>query len=394
MKIKLLRITTVPISLQKLLNGQLKYMQQHFNLLAVSSEGEILEKVKKEQNVDVFPIEMSRNISPFQDLLSIWKMYKLLKQSKPEIVHTHTPKAGMVGMFAAKLAGVPVRMHTVAGLPLMETKGFKRTILNWVEKVTYACATKVYPNSYGLLDFIEAEGFCKPNKLKVIGKGSSNGIDTSKFSYSKVDIETINCLKEEYGILDDHTVFCFVGRLVGDKGINELTWAFGELYKQNSNTRLLLVGTQEKELDPLLPETIEQIENHPGIISVGWQEDVRPFFTISNVLTFPSYREGFPNVVMQAGAMGLPSIVSNINGCNEIIEEGVNGLIIPSKNKNELFDAMNDLLENKERREQMASVARQMIIDRYEQQYIWEELLKEYKSLLAEKGIEPEKKML
>jgi len=264
----------------------------------------------------------------------------------------------------------------------MEVNGGKRILLNMVEKLTYACATKVYPNSYGLQKFILEEKFCGNDKLKVIGRGSSNGIDTQHFSRIEIETSDILNLKQSYNLDNPQTVFCFVGRLVGDKGINELVAAFCKVYTKDSNARLLLVGELEKELDPLLPETEKQIENHPGIVGVGWQEDVRPYLAISDVFVFPSYREGFPNVVMQAGAMELPCIVSNINGCNEIIEEGINGMIIPSKDENELYNAMLELLEKREKRELLASVSRQMIVERYEQQYVWESLLKEYKTLL------------
>lgn len=381
--IKLIRITTVPISLHKLLHGQLKHMHQYFNLLGISSGGETLEKVKEEQGIDVFPLEMSRTISPIKDLVSLWEMYRLLKKEQALIVHTHTPKAGIVGMLAAKLAGVPIRMHTVAGLPLMEASGVKRTILNFVEKLTYACATKVYPNSFGLKDFIEAEGFCEPVKIKVIGKGSSNGINTQEFSKSNFSASNLNTLKTNLGILETDTVFCFVGRIVGDKGINELIHAFAKISKDNRNVKLLLVGDYEKELDPIKQKTEQEINRNPQIVSVGWQTDVRPYLAISDVFVFPSYREGFPNVVMQAGAMELPCIVSDINGCNEIIEEGVNGIIIPAKSEAVLFKAMEGML-NPTIRNKLSVAARKIIIARYEQQYVWGELLKEYNSLIKE----------
>src|SRR6185312_342487 len=148
-------------------------------------------------------------------------------------------------------------------------------------------------------------------------------------------------LRQELNIKASDFVFVFVGRLVKDKGINELVSAFSKLQIQNA--RLLLVGNFEPELDPLFSETLQRIQSNPNIFSVGFQKDVRPYFSISNALVFPSYREGFPNVVMQAGAMELPSIVSNINGCNEIIKNGVNGIIIPPKNEDELFKAMKSL---------------------------------------------------
>ncbi len=157
--------------------------------------------------------------------------------------------------------------------------------------------------------------------------------------------------------------------------------------KGNSSAKLLLVGPEERELDPISDKSLKILENNKQIISVGWQEDVRPFLAISDVFVFPSYREGFPNVVMQAGAMELPSIVTNINGSNEIIEEGVNGLIIPVKDRDSLYLKMRLLLDNPALRKRLAKPARQIIIDRYEQKFVWSELLKEYVSLLNKKGI-------
>src|SRR5690606_28684085 len=174
---KLIRITTIPLSLEKLLEGQLTYMNNFYDVTAISAEKERLEKYGRDNGVKTFWVEMTRAITPVTDLKSVWKLYRFLKREKPLIVHTHTPKAGIVGMLAAKMAGVPLRLHTVAGLPLLETNGFKRTILNFVEKATYQMATNVYPNSIGLKNIILQEGFTRENKLKVLGKGSSNGID-------------------------------------------------------------------------------------------------------------------------------------------------------------------------------------------------------------------------
>jgi glycosyltransferase involved in cell wall biosynthesis len=391
MKTKLIRITTVPISLKTLLKGQSRYMSQNgFDVLGVSSSGNALNEVAENEKIAVYTVEMTRIISPLKDIKSLWNFYKLCKRERPAIVHSHTPKAGIIGMLGAKLAGVPIRLHTVAGLPLMEATGRKRKLLDFVEKLTYSCATKVYPNSKGLYDFILENNFTAEEKLKVIGNGSSNGIDTTYFSAQAITQEQIITLKTGLGIHENDFVYVFLGRLVGDKGINELITAFNSpLFSRGveGEAKLLLVGPFETELDPLLPKTISTIESNPNIISVGFQEDVRPYFAISDCLVFPSYREGFPNVVMQAGAMDLPSIVPDINGCNEIIEDGVNGLIIPPKNSTALQKAMIKLVEDKELYKNLKSNARQMITSRYEQKLVWEALLMEYQTILQEKGL-------
>ncbi|WP_163444493.1 glycosyltransferase family 4 protein [Flavobacterium columnare] len=376
---KILRITTVPISLEKLLTGQLTYMSQFYEVIAISSEKENLDKFGESNEIPTFYLNLTRKITPFHDLYAIFRLVVFLRKIKPEIVHTHTPKAGMVGMIASKIAGVPHRLHTVAGLPLMEAKGIKRKVLDVVEKLTYACATKVYPNSRGLEKFILENNFAPKEKIKIIGNGSSNGINTAFFAPEQISEEETLKLKAQLDIAKDDFVFIFVGRLVKDKGINELITAFTNL--NLSKTKLLLVGALESDLDPLLPETLTEIEENINIINVGYQSDVRPYFKVANVLVFPSYREGFPNVVMQAGAMELPAIVSNINGCNEIIEEGKNGLIIPVKNSKAIEEAMRKVYQEKSLFDQLKSNARQMIVSRYEQKIIWEAIRNEYENL-------------
>ena len=384
---KLIRITTVPISFKVLLKGQLRFMASNgFDVKGVSSEGEELKEVRENEGIVMEAINMSRKITPFQDLKSLWEMWNFLRKEKPQIVHTHTPKAGIIGMLAARLAGVPHRLHTVAGLPLMEATGIKRKILNFVEKLTYSSATRVYPNSKGLYDFILQNNFTQSNKLKIIANGSSNGINTTFFSLAQVsEIERVT-LREKLNIQPDDFVFVFVGRIVSDKGINELIKAFSELQTAENNEltgiKLLLVGGLESDLDPLNPETLAEINQNKDIISAGFQQDVRPFFAISDALAFPSYREGFPNVVMQAGAMGLPSIVSDINGCNEIIVEGENGLIIPPKNVEKLKEKMLTLARDKNLYVKLKENSRRMIENRYEQSVVWNALLEEYEGLL------------
>jgi glycosyltransferase involved in cell wall biosynthesis len=376
----LIRITTVPISLKILLKGQHRYIAENgYDVLAVSAKGKELQEVAQNENIRVQAVEMTRKITPLRDLKSVWDLYKLFKKEKPLIVHTHTPKAGFTGMIAALLAGVPIRMHTVAGLPLLEAKGIKRKILNIVEKITYSCATKVYPNSLALKKIILKEKFCKPQKLKIISKGSSNGIDITFFNKNQIANATIESLKKQLNINANDFVFIFVGRLVSDKGINELIEAFSKL--NNQNVKLLLVGHKETKLDPLQTKTLNEIKQNTSIISVGFQADVRPYFAISNVLVFPSFREGFPNVVMQAGAMGLPSIVSDINGCNEIIIDNHNGMIIQVKNTVAIYMAMKKMIENPVLYEQLKQNSRKRIIENYKQEVVWKAILKEYKSL-------------
>lgn len=378
---KIIRITTVPLSLDKLLEGQLRFMSNYYKVIAVSANKEELQKVGEKEGVEVFEVGLTRKITPLKDLIAVYKLYKFLKKETPFIVHTHTPKAGLVGMLASYLAKVPNRLHTVAGLPLLETTGIKRKILNFVEKLIYSTATKIYPNSFGLQQIIVDHRFTSKSKLKVIAKGSSNGINTSYFSPTLFSEEEKEKLKQKLKIKDDDFVFIFVGRIVGDKGINELVLAFDKLVKENKKAKLLLVGSQERELDPISQKTLSIMNSNKNIISVGFQKDVRPYFVISDTLVFPSYREGFPNVVMQAGAMGLPSIVSDINGCNEIISNDVNGKIIPVKEVAPLYSEMCFFINNPEYVLKLKKQSRNKITQSYQREVVWEALLHEYKKL-------------
>lgn len=378
---KLIRITTVPLSLEKLLENQPHFFSSYFDITLVSSDENSLSKIASEQGVKCFPLEMTRKITPLQDLRCLVQLVRFLRKEQPYFVHSHTPKAGIIGMLAAYIARVPVRMHTVAGMPLMEATGFKRRILNLVERITYFCATRVYPNSKGLQDFIIQSTFCKATKLKVLGSGSSNGIDTTYFDPDQVSENQKETLKKELHIKSTDYVYCFVGRLVKDKGIDELIQAFAAISDKNKAAKLILVGHTEADLDPLLPETLHSIEFNENIIEVGFQNDVRPYLSIAHVFTFPSYREGFPNVVLQANAMGIPCIVSDINGCNEIISSGDNGLIIPSKNSSILQEKMELISTYPNQIKLNKTEIRALIKTKFERKVFWHLLLEEYKAL-------------
>ncbi|MFC7357405.1 glycosyltransferase family 4 protein [Jejudonia soesokkakensis] len=380
-KPKLIRITTVPISLEKLLEGQLQYMQQFYNVSAISSDKKRLEEFGKKNHVATYSLTLTRKITPLKDIRAVFKLFHFLRKERPLIVHTHTPKAGIVGMMAAYLAGVPIRLHTVAGLPLMEARGFKRMVLNLIEKGTYRFATNVYPNSQGLYDFILSERFTSKKKLSILANGSSNGIDISHFSPAHFSETALFNLRTKVSISPSDFVFLFVGRLVKDKGIVEVVDAFVAFQKKYSDSILLLVGPMEAALDPLPKATLDLIAQHPNIRTTGYIEDVRPYFAISTAFVFPSYREGFPNVVLQAASMKVPCIVSDIIGNNDIITHNVNGVMVPPKDTDALVKAMEVLYNNPELRLQFAEKSYENVTQKYERQQVWNALLKEYKRL-------------
>lgn len=378
---KIIRITTVPGSLGHLLKGQLRFMNDHYEVIGIANGNGELSKVGMDEGIKTIPVEMTRTITPLKDLKGLYALYRIFKKERPFIVHTHTPKAGTLGMMAAKLAGVPNRIHTIAGLPLLEANGSKRKLLNLVEKITYSCATLVLPNSFAMREIVLREKFCSAEKLRVIGNGSSNGIDTSHYDKQNVTLENLNTLRKQLNISPEDMVFLFIGRIVKDKGINELVEAFDNLSKEHSNIQLILVGYRENELNPIDEQTESIIQNNHKIHETGPVVDIRPYVAISHVFTFPSYREGFPNVVLQASCMGMPCIVTDINGSNEIITDNINGKIIPVKDSFSLKEAMLDFYNNPDKIAELGKPARPNILEKYRREKIWQELLELYSNL-------------
>ena len=383
-KIKIIRTATVALSLDYLLKGQLAFLNERYEIVAVSGEDAHLENVAKREGVRTVNVPMQRAIRPLQDLVSLWQLYRLFKKEKPQIVHSITPKAGLLSMVAAKMAGVPIRIHTFTGLIFPSKQGMLQQLLIAMDRLLCWAATTIIPEGKGVKnDLVAYKITSKP--LAVLAKGNVNGIDTNYFSPEAIPAKKKENLKNQLHIQPTDFVFVFVGRLVGDKGINELVEAFGKLemgdWGLRKGIKLLLVGPFETDLDPLKTETLKAIQTNPNIIAVGFQQEVRSYFAIANALVFPSYREGFPNVVLQAGAMELPSIVSNINGCNEIIKEDYNGLLIPAKDSNAVYDAMKKMVEDKALCQKLKANSRQLIVDNYEQKVVWNAILNEYKKL-------------
>ena len=334
-----------------------------------------LEVVATREGVRTIAVKMERRISLKRDIVSLWQMYKVMRRERPWMVHSMTPKAGLMCMVAAWLARVPRRVHTFTGLVWPTATGLNRMILKTTDRILCACATHIIPEGNGVKnDLINGKITRKP--MKVLANGNVRGIELDHYRRTaEVEEEAAKIRKE--GVL----TFVFIGRLVRDKGIHELVEAFVRLNKENPHTRLVLVGRTEAELDPLNEETQHIIDTHNAIEAVGSQKDVRPWLAASDVLAFPSYREGFPNVVIEAGAMGLPSIVTNINGCNEIIIPGENGVIIPPRDADALYEAMKDLCEDDEKRVYLTKNARESVASRFDCQIVRRALYDFYASL-------------
>lgn len=377
---KIIRISTVPTSLDVFCKGLLRELQEKedYEIVAVSSSGAALQAIAEREGVRTVAVDMKRHISPVHDLVSLWRLVRVFRREKPTMVHSITPKAGLLSMMAAWICRVPVRMHTFTGLVFPTATGIKQRILIFTDRLTCACATHIVPEGEGVKNDLIRFGITK-KPLKVLGYGNVRGIDLNYYNASLPDVKAAADKIRR----DDKFTFVFIGRLVRDKGINELVDAFVRLNSQWPKTRLLLVGPYEENLDPLSPETLSAININEAIQCVGSQNDVRPWLAASDVFVFPSYREGFPNVVIEAGAMGLPSIVTDINGSREIIEDGKNGVIIPSHDENALYMAMDSFISNPKNVKRLAQQARPMIASRYEQGYVRQCLKGYYREILS-----------
>lgn len=360
MKKKIVRSSTIPQSLSTFCKGVLRELSREYEVVAISSPGDALDEVRTREGVRTIAVPMERHISLFKDLKSLWRMWRVLRAEKPDMIHSITPKAGLISMMAAWLAGVPVRVHMFTGLVWPTSTGMKRRILMATDWLTCACATHIIPEGEGVkADLLNHHITRKP--LQVLGYGNIRGIDLDYFDPEKF----VDDRRHEDGF-----TFVFVGRIVRDKGINELIQAFDRLHREHPQTRLVLVGPREDNLDPVLPETLQRIDQGDGIVAVGRQSEVRPFYAGADALVFPSYREGFPNVVIEAGAMGLPSIVTDINGSREIIVDGETGIIVPPQDADALYQAMKHFVEAPDEIKAMAVKARPLVASRFEQGYV------------------------
>lgn len=373
-KIKIIRAVTVPGSLGFCRDIMINMREKGYEMIAVSSPGEQLDELRDKDGFATYSVPMARHISLFGDIKSLFQMIKVFRKERPQMVHSLTPKAGLICMMAAWLTRVPVRAHMFTGLVWPTSKGLKRKVLMATDWLTCACATHVIPEGQGVLNDLK-NGHITKKPMKVLGYGNVMGIDLERFDPSRFT-----------GVQKDENTFTFVfvGRITGDKGINELVEAFVKLNEKHPDTRLVLVGGYESELDPLKPETLQKIESCKAIDACGpkYGDDLLMEYLKSDCLIMPSYREGFPNTVIEAGAMGLPSIVTDINGSREIIVDEENGLIVPPQTVQPLYDAMERMMSDGDLRFKMQQNARPMIASRFEKNFVQGCLMEFYDEVL------------
>lgn len=383
--IKLVHIMADAMSLL-FLRGQLAFMKDNqIEITAITSPSETLTEVAKKEEIAAWAIPISRQISPWTDVKSIFKLMFYLRKHKPHIVHAHTPKGGLIGMCSSFLARVPIRIYHMRGLPLMTATGLTRRLLWTSEWLCCKLAHQVFCVSHSLKEVAIAEKITQSSKLKVIKRGSGNGVDAwHQFNPEKIDLQLVEKTRMQLELPQDAVILGFVGRLVKDKGVYELLEAFRNLQPNYPYIYLLLVGPLEKR-DGLSEDTIDYIKTHPNIRWVGAQKDLPTYYKLMDIVLFPSYREGFPNVPLEAAAMELPIVASQIPGCIDVVVSGESGFLYPLKNQSDFEGKIQKYLEDKEMRLQHGRYARAHVLQHFLPKDIWQGYLDTYHQLYQEK---------
>lgn len=379
---RLLIVTTVATTLASILRSQPKFLAQYYDVHLACSHGNAFATVAANEGVPVHPIPMVRGINPLADVVSVLRMILLIWKLKPDAVHSYTPKAGLVAMLASRLCFVPLRIHTFTGLIFPTARGKRRKVLMWVDRLICYCASHIIPESNGVRRDLK-EGKITRKPLQIIGHGNVAGIDVERFCVSHDDVANGAAeLRNKLEIQDSDFLFAFVGRLNKDKGINELLAAFSVL---PLNARLVLVGALDSS-QPISESALAEIKTSRRITWIGPQADVRPALQLADVLVLPSYREGFPNVVLEAGAMQLPVIATDINGSNEAITEEFNGWLVPVQDVDLLAHAMLRAMKAPQLQlREMGKRARARVVERFERKSHLVRLRAYYNSILTVK---------
>lgn len=373
--LRICMISSIPITLGFFKNLIRGLNQRHTEITLVSSDLPELYQFESELNCEVFTTTISRQISPFRDIVSISRLWNYFRQKKIDIVHAHTPKGGLIGMISSWLARIPNRVYTVHGLVLETAKGLRRGVLWLAEWLSCKLATQVLAVSPSLRQCVINEGICPAEKISVLGSGSVCGIDLKEFSRNESFVFAGAKIRAEYHIPDDAIVIGFLGRLVFDKGIKTLVKAFEKLQQKVSKSYLLLVGNFETVRDSLDDETVQKIKDNAHIVyNNEFVSDVLPFYAAMDIVTLPSRREGFGLTLIEAAALELPTVGTKVTGCVDAVVDGVTGLLVEVDNSEELYQGMLKLAQDSELRKKLGRQGRErveaifdskMMIDRY-----------------------------
>lgn len=373
-------VTTVPISLLTHLSGQVGFVQRSgFAIHVISSPGPELDAFAERERIPVHAIPMLRAITPLRDLVALWRLWRTLRRIRPEIVHSHTPKGGLLGMIAATLARTPVRVYHLRGSPFVTATGIRRQLLRMGELASCSLAHRVFAVSRSLRDVAIDEGLCSAEKVAVLAGGSGNGVDPEQFHPSS-EHERL-AARAACGIPADDLVVGFVGRLTRDKGICELERAWRGVREAEPRARLLLVGGNEAH-DAQSREAIAAFRADPRVHLTGLVAGAARLYAAVDVVVLPTYREGFPNVALEAAAVALPIVATSVPGCVEAVEDGVTGLLVPVRDAESLERALRRYLSDPALRADHGQAGRRRAVALFRGEVIWEALVAEYRRLM------------
>ncbi len=377
---KIARITTVPLAFVHILK-QLHYLKsQGIELELISSDGGYWETVDAILDAKKHIIEIPREIRPWKDLVAFWRLFRHFRRAGYDIVHSTTPKAGLLVALSARLAGVPVRIHTFGGQRWATMTGYRRILLRLADRIICRLDTQVYADSPSQAEYLIAEGITARNRISVLHRGSLGGIDLDRFDAGKYKDENAS-IRKNLGLSSESVKILFVGRITKDKGIMELVAALVRLTQMSKNVDLILVGPFEPHLDPLPPSTLKIIQSHPNIHTTGFQTHPEHYYGIADVFCLPSYREGFCTAVMEAAAMGLPTIGTRIPGLVDSVADGKTGILVTPHDTTALVSALTLLIDDKALRHRMGADAKSRAVRDFDCQLLAEKLMQAYESL-------------
>ena len=373
-------VTTVDLSLRYLLLNQLERIRDEgYEVAGISADGPDVAVIEA-HGIPHFAVPMTRRFTPLADLRALWALTRLMRRERFDVVHTHTPKAGLLGQLAARLSGVPVVVNTLHGFYFHDdTDPLPRRFYIWMERLAARCSDSILSQNEEDIGTAIAERIAPPELLKWLG----NGIDVTRFDRRRLSDESLQALREEIGLEADSRVVGFVGRLVEEKGILDLLEAAKSVAATVPEARFLIVGPYDEEKpDALGSDVAERYGIADRCRFLGMRDDMPELYALMDVLVLPSYREGFPRAPMEASAMGVPAVVTDIRGCRETVEPGVNGLLVPVGDVDALARALIELLTDEPRRRRMGEAGRAIAEERFDEQKVFERVLEEYERLL------------
>jgi lipopolysaccharide/colanic/teichoic acid biosynthesis glycosyltransferase len=389
-RVRILRITTSPLALWSFFRSLTRFLAEHgFETAAISSPGQKLDEFHAWTGVPVHAVEMKRRISPFSDLPALWRLWRLIRRYRPAVVHAHTPKAGLLGMLAAWLALVKVRVYTIHGLPLMTRTGWQFHVLRLAEALACRLATSVYCVSHSVRRVVFDLGICPEAKVRTLGYGSCSGVDLHRFDPAARGPADRSRVRAQYGIPEDAPLLGYIGRLVLDKGIRELAAAWQRLRAEFPNLHLLCCGEFEPQ-DPVPAEVRECLQNDPRVhFTDGFVADMPPVYAALEVCVLPTYREGLPTVALECAAMEVPLVATRVPGCTDAIRDGVTGLLVEAQSADALSRAIARLLRDPRLGKEMGRAAREFVRVRFSEESVFGSVLDEYRRLLRESRSRP-----